>query len=144
GGDQGRSVAACGSAAVRSRRQHGDQVGAAAARDRQRGARPDGRAQAAGDPGRASHVAAGAEQGTRLYATGVGRGAGRTWPEGGLPLGLGLRARGEAELQKKPWWLASERDLTSRAAARNGSSTSTGSRPRAWSSSMRRGPGPTW
>ena len=55
-----------------------------------------------------------------------------------------LRARREAELQKKAWWLANAIALTWRAGGRNGSSIGTASILPAWCSSTRPGPRPTW
>ena len=95
----------------------------------------DRRLQAAGDCGQAPHMAAGADQGEGLHPAGAG----------GLSLGVDLRPRREAELQKKAWWLANAIVLTLPAGGHNGSSIRTASTllP-AWSSSTRAGPRPTW
>src|SRR5262245_9946803 len=56
GGGDGRIVAACSGTTVRRGRQHGDQLGAAAAGDGQCCAGSDGRPQAESDQGRAHYV----------------------------------------------------------------------------------------
>ena len=93
---------------------------------------------------RASRLAAGALPGEGLHPARAGRRAGRARPEGRLSLGLGVRPRREAELQKKRWSPASGIVPTSRAGGRSGQSIRTGSILSAWSSSTRPGPRPTW
>ena len=116
----------------------------ALAGDRQRCARPDGRAQAEGDFGRAPCLVAGAHQGKGLHLARAGRRTGRAWPQGRLSDGVELRPRREAELQKKPWWPANAIVPTSRAGGRSGASIKTASSLSVWSSSTRPGPRPTW
>ena len=129
GGCDGRAVVQPGGGAVRGGDQHGDQLGAAVARDRQRCAGQDGRSQAEGDCGRASRLAAAADQGRRLHLARAGGRARRARAEGRLPLGVGVRPRREAQLQKKAWWPASTIVPTSRGGGRNGQSIRTGSTP---------------
>ena len=100
--------------------------------------------QAESDRGQASQLAVGARQGEGLHLARAGRRTCRARSAGRLPYGLGLRSCREAELQKKPWWLANAIVRTSHAGAPNGSSTRTASSLTAWSSSTRLGPGPTW
>ena len=68
----------------------------------------------------------------------------RARAEGRLPLGVGVRPRREAQLQKKPWWLANAIVPTSRGGGRSGQSIKIASSLSAWSSSTRPGPRPTW
>src|SRR5438128_11629745 len=89
-------------------------------------------------------MAAGADQGEGLHPARAGGRTRRARSEGGLPLGLDLCPRREAELQKKAWWLANATVLTSHAGGRNGSSTKTALILPAWSSSTKPGLGPTW
>ena len=124
--------------------QHGDQLGAALAGDRQRCAGQDGRAQAEGDLGRAPRLAVAADQGRRLHLARAGGRTCRARAEGRLPLGVGVRPRREAELQKKAWWPANAIVPTSRGGGRSGQSIKAASSLSAWSSSTRPGPRPTW
>ena len=64
---------ATGGGAVWFGYQYGDQLGAAAARDRQRGSRPDGGPQTESDFRLAPRVAFAAGAGEGLHDTGVGR-----------------------------------------------------------------------
>src|SRR6185369_4252410 len=143
-GGEGGSELPRGSATVRGGRGDGDQLGASVAGDRERGAGPDGGSQAEGDRRRAPHLACAADPGAGLHPARLGGRAGRARPRGRLPLGLELRSRREAELQKKAWWLANATVLTSPTGGRNGRSIRTGSSRSAWSSSTRPGPRPTW
>src|SRR3954466_5503943 len=68
----------------------------------------------------------------------------RTWPEGRLPLGVGLRACREAQLQKKAWRLANAIVPQSRGGEPSGQNIKTASKLSDWSSSTRLGPGQTW
>ena len=86
----------------------------------------------------------GPDPGEGLHPARAGGRAGRTRAQGGLPVGVELRPRREAELQKKPCSPASRIDPTSRDGVSSGSSIGAGSPRSAWSSSTRPGPRPTW
>jgi transposase-like protein len=73
-----------------------------------------------GDFRRAPCLALTANPEWRLHLAGACRGTRRAWAEGRLPLGVGVRPRREAQLQKKAWWLANGIVPTSRAGERNG------------------------
>lgn len=113
-------------------------------RDRQYRAWPDGRSQAEGGLGRSRSLAVAADQGRRFHPTRSRCRACRTWPEGRLPLGVGVRACREAQLQKKAWRLANAIDPRSRGGEPSGQSIKVASKLSGWSSSMRPGPGPIW
>ena len=68
----------------------------------------------------------------------------RPRPQGRLSLGLELRPRGEAQLQKKGSWRANATGPTSRDGGRNGRSVRTRSRPSVWCSLTRPGRRPIW
>ena len=89
-------------------------------------------------------LACGTHQGEGLQLAWAGGRARRTRPQGRLPLGVELRPRREAELQKKPCSPASRIAPMSLGDARSGEPIKTGLNPVAWSSSMRPGPRPTW
>ena len=90
-------------------------------------------------------LAAGADPGARDFTLrGLVAELAERGPEGRLSLGLELRPRREAELQKKPWSPANAIVLTSRAGERNGQSIRAALILSAWSSSTRPGPRPTW
>src|SRR6266436_240414 len=129
--------------AIWRRRQHGDCVGAAVARDRQRCAGTDGWAQTEGDFGRAPCLVAGAHQGKGLHLARACRRTGRTRPQGRLSGGLELRPRREAQLQKKAWWLANAIVPTSRDDELSGQNIKVASNLSVSSSLTRPGPGPT-
>jgi len=124
--------------------KHGHQVDGAVSGDRQRGARPDGRLQAAVDPGRARSLAVGADQARRLHVARAGGRARRARSQGGLSIGVDLCPRTGPELQKKPRWPANRIVRTSREGARSGIGIRTGSMPALWCFSTRPGPRPTW
>ena len=89
-------------------------------------------------------LVAGAHQGKGLHLARAGGRARRARAEGRLPVGVGVRPRREAELQKKASSPANAIVLTSPAGARNGRSIRAASILSAWSSSTRPGPRPTW
>ena len=105
----GRAFAPAGGGALWCRLQHGDRLGEAVPRDRQRGARPDGRPQAEEDY--RAHGATGccSGAGTGLHPARAGGRTRRARPAGRLPLGVGVRPRREAQSQKKTL-IASEQD----------------------------------
>ena len=102
------------------------------------------RTQAEGDRGLASRLADWAVQGARLHVARPCDGTGRTRPQGRLPLGVGVRPRREAELQKKPFTPASRIVRTSREGGRNGRNISIGLILPASFSLMKHGPRPIW
>src|SRR5271166_2814242 len=113
-------------------------------RDGQRRAWPDGRTQAEGDRGLASRLADWAVQGARFHVARPRDGTGRARPQGRLSLGVGVRPRREAELQKKPFTPASRIVRTSREGGRNGRNISIGLILPASFSLMKHGPRPIW
>ena len=68
----------------------------------------------------------------------------RTWPQGRLPLGVGLRACREAQLQKKAWRLANAIEPRLRGGEPSGQNIKVASKLSGWSSSTRPGPGLIW
>src|SRR5258708_6828698 len=108
-GRAGRAVAARIGSAVWDRGEHGDCLGPAFSRDGQRLSGSNGWAQAAQDLRRPPHLAAGALPRTELHAARPDCRAGRAGSGGRLSLGVGIRPRREAQLQKKTL-VASERD----------------------------------
>ena len=110
----------------------------------QRGARPDGRAQAQGDCRRACRSfwrGASGKAGSRCAGSARTR---RARPQGRLSIGVELRPRRKAQLQKKPSSPANAIDPTSRGGASSGRNVRAGSTVSAWCSSTRRGRRPTW
>ena len=142
--DRGRDVAQSGSQAVWGRDQHSDRLDATGRGYWQRCSGPDGRSYAEGGFGRPRGLTVAADQGRRFHHTGARCRACRTRPEGRLPLGVGLRACREAQLQKKAWRLANAIDPTWRGGASNGQSIKVASKLSDWSSSTRPGHGPIW
>ncbi len=69
-------------------------------------------------------IASGCWNGSRagLHLARAGRRTGRARAESRLPLGLGVRPRREAQLQKKPWWLANAIVPTSHGGEHSGQS----------------------
>src|ERR1700704_440121 len=114
GGLDWRPFAPPGGGAIWRRREHCDCLGTALARDRQRCAGADGRAQAEGYFGRVPRLVTGARQGKGLHLAWACSRTRRARPQGRLSGGLELRPRREAELQKKPWWPANVIAPTSR------------------------------
>ena len=94
--------------------------------------------------GDARGLAVATDQGRRFYHTRARCRACRSRPEGRLPLGVGVRACREAQLQKKAWWLANAIVPTWRGGAPSGQSIKIASKLSGWSSSTRPGPGPIW
>jgi len=92
--------------------------------------------------GRSRGLAVAADQGRRF--TRARCRACRTWLEGRLPLGLGLRACREAQLQKKAWRLANAIDPRSRGGEPSGQNIKGASKLSGSSSSTRHGPEPIW
>ncbi len=111
---------------------------------RQRCSGPDGRSQAEGGFGRSRGLAVAADQGRRFHDTRARCRACRTWLEGRLPLGVGLRACREAQFQKKAWRLANAIDPRSRGGGPSGQNIKVASKLSDWSSSTRPGPEPIW
>ena len=133
-----------GGGAVRCGGEHGHQLGAAASLDRQRGPGQMGGHKPKAIAGRAPRLAVAAGQRDGLHLAGPGGRTRRARPEGRLSLGMDIRARGEAELQKKACSPANRIVLTSRGGERSGGSIRGGLILPAWFSSTRPGPRPTW
>ena len=141
--DRGETVRQVAAALLGGAVERGE-VEPAAAADRERGGREDGRARAAEDPRRACGLAARADRGGAVHAARPGGRARRARAHGRLPHDVEVRARRAAQLQKKPRWRRSGSGLTSPGAAAAGSATRPRSTRSGWSSSTRPGRRPTW
>jgi hypothetical protein len=137
GGFGRRPIAAKGSLAVCRWDQHGDQLGPAVPRNRQRFAGPNGRPQAESNRRRAPRLAAVQDQGKRFHLARPRHRARSTRPQGRLQDGMEFRPYRETQLQKKPCSPASKIARTSRVGVSSGKNIRPGSRLSAWSSSMR-------
>ena len=140
----GRPVAASGGGPIRRCGEHGRPLGPAISGHRQRGAGADGRAQAEGDPRRPSRLSSEARRRRRVHAAWAGARTRRTRAQGRLSLGVELRPRREAQLQKKASWPANATVPTWRVDASSGQAVRTRLIPSVSSSSMRPGRKPTW